>query len=210
MASVPPGFKPGIANLERAWGCSPDLIADAQWSGMDAIDLETLQDFCRTERKLLIFRAPGGNGRDVRGLGLEIRPKPAWMKQKTHGSWIVDGGRFYTSDWDLLSAWQRSGAGYSRYELAADTRQTTEFLKRINRQTAVPAAARRQRRLPGRTGQAEEHRNRQQIHRNRRNGTYRPLRNAGGDESVLRHARAGALAIWVGRSEMQDEGMLLA
>lgn len=138
MASVPPGFKPGIANLERAWGCSPDLIADAQWSGMDAIDLETLQDFCRTERKLLIFRAPGGNGRDVRGLGLEIRPKPAWMKQKTHGSWIVDGGRFYTSDWDLLSAWQRSGAGYSRYELAADTRQTTEFLKRINRQLLFP------------------------------------------------------------------------
>lgn len=138
MAIVPPGFKPGIANLERAWGCSPDLIADAQWSGMDAIDLETLQDFCRAERKLLIFRAPGGNGRDVRGLGLEIRPKPAWMKQKTHGSWIVDGGRFYTSDWDLLSAWQRNGTGYSRYELAADTHQTTEFLKRINRQLLFP------------------------------------------------------------------------
>ncbi|CAL92893.1 hypothetical protein [Azoarcus olearius] len=138
MASVPPGFKPGIANLEKAWGSSPELVGHAQWSGMDAIDLETLQEFCRAERKLLIFRAPGGLGRQVRGLGVEILPKPAAMKQKTHGRWIVQDGRLYTSDWDLLSAWQRTGNGYSRFELGADSRQTAEFLKRINRQLLFP------------------------------------------------------------------------
>jgi hypothetical protein len=138
MATVPPGFRPGIANLEKAWGSSPELVGHAQWSGMDAIDLETLQEFCRAELKLLIFRAPGGLGRQVRGLGLEVRPKPAGIKEKTHGRWIVQDGRFYTSDWDLLSAWQRSQNGYSRFTLAADTRQTADFLKRINRELLFP------------------------------------------------------------------------
>lgn len=138
MASVPPGYRPGIANLEKAWGCSPALIAHAQWSGMDALDLDSLQTFCRDERKLLIFRAPGGSGREVRALGLEIRPKPATMKQKTHGRWIVQDGHFYTSDWDLLSAWQRTGGGYSRYALAAETRQTEAFLQRVNRHLLFP------------------------------------------------------------------------
>lgn len=119
-------------------GCAPDLIAHAVWSGMDAIDLGTLQDFCRAERKLLIFRAPGGIGRELRGLGLEVRPKPASMKQKTHGRWIFHDGHFYTSDWDLLSAWQRHGAGYRRFELAAETKQTVDFLDRINREMLFP------------------------------------------------------------------------
>jgi len=139
MASVLPGFRPGIANLEKAMGCSPELIAAAEWSGMDAIDLETLQDYCRAEGMLLIFRAPGGVGRQVRGLGLEILPKPARMKdQKTGGRWIVDKGRFYTSDWDLLSAWRRSGAGYCKFALAEGTRQTQDFLTRVNLELLFP------------------------------------------------------------------------
>ncbi len=138
MAEVVAGYRPGIANLEKAWGVDPHLVAVAEWSGMDAIDLETLREFSLSRRFLMVFRAPGGAGRAIRALGADVRPKPAEMKEKTQGKWITRGNVFYTSDWDLLSVWRRDGAGYSKFALPASGAQLDNFLKDVNRQMLYP------------------------------------------------------------------------
>lgn len=135
------GFTPfsGMVGVEKAWGSDSYLISIAEKCGINAIDLETLRDFCKERRLLLIVRSPGGAGRNVIGIGgIDIRPKPGSMKEKTGGRWIVRDGVYYVSDYDLLSVWQRSGAGYTKVPLGEGDARTAAFLKAINRELVMP------------------------------------------------------------------------
>lgn len=140
MATVK-GFSPfsGMAGVEKAWGSDAYLIAIAEKCGINAIDLETLRDFAKAQRLLLIIRSPGGAGRNIVGIGgIDIRPKPAAIKDKTGGRWIARDGVFYVSDYDLLSVWRRAGSGYAKVALGEGDPRTDQFLKAINQGMVMP------------------------------------------------------------------------
>lgn len=130
----------GMAGVEQAWGSDSYLVAIAEQSGMNAIDLETLRDFCKEHGLLLVIRSPGGIGRNIMGMGgVPIRPKPASIKnEKTGGKWIKKDGTYFISDYDLLSVWRRAGDGFVKVPLCEDDPRTDEFLKKINREMVMP------------------------------------------------------------------------
>jgi len=129
----------GMVGVEKAWGCSEFLIRIAEKSGMNAVDLETLIELCQKERLVLVVRAPGGAGRRIVGIGgVDIRPKPATMKDKTGGRWLKHGDTLYVSDYDLLSVWQRNGDHLDKFPLPADDARTDAFLKLANRELVMP------------------------------------------------------------------------
>lgn len=123
-----------MVGVEEAWGCHPYLISIAEKTGLNAVDLETLQEFCMRERMLMIFRSPRGIGRQIVGLGgIDVRPKPSTIHDKTGGRWITRGNTMYVSDYDLLSVWRRAGSGYARFPLPPGDIRTDTFLKAVNK-----------------------------------------------------------------------------
>lgn len=141
MATMRP-FKPfsGMIGVEEAWGSDPYLVAVAQKTGINAIDLETLAELCRQQQFLMIIRSPGGIGRSIVGIGgVPIKPKPASFKtEKTGGKWIKKDGTYYVSDYDLLSVWQLHAGRYAKVPLPDDDWRTEEFLMINNRELVMP------------------------------------------------------------------------
>jgi hypothetical protein len=129
----------GMVGVEEAWGCDTYLISIARQTGINAVDLEALREFCMTERLLMIFRSPQGVGRQIVGIGgIPILPKPAHIHDKTGGKWIKRGDTFFVSDYDVLSVWRRTGHGYAKVPLPPSDARTDAFIKRVSGNLVMP------------------------------------------------------------------------
>jgi len=105
-------------NEWRRAGTSPENIAFARSTGMDARDIATLRLFASQERILIAVRCPKATARAWHGA---FGAKTGATKAKSGDSGLAVGksGRIMVSDYDLMSVWKQAGAGFTRIPVTA-------------------------------------------------------------------------------------------
>jgi hypothetical protein len=94
-----------------------DLILSQQ-SGVDARDVMSLRKFTAEQRLLIIFRCPKPSARAFHGT---LPAKTFATKEKTNQTGTVRSanGVMMVSDYDMMSVWRSTGAGYSKIYISA-------------------------------------------------------------------------------------------
>jgi hypothetical protein len=101
----------------RRQGVPESDIALSRLTGMDAADIGVFRRF--SQRGLLfIVRCPKPTARAHHG---RFQPKPLAVKDKTGSSGLVaqPGGTIMVSDYDLMSVWRKSAAGWEKVFISA-------------------------------------------------------------------------------------------
>jgi len=90
----------------------------AQEAGFNGLDVMNLRKFTREEGLLLVVRCPKRNAAAFIG---DIRAKTWATKEKTNASGTVfdKQGNPTVSDYDMMSLWRQTGAGYQKIFVSA-------------------------------------------------------------------------------------------
>lgn len=107
-------------NREDEWrrlGVAQQDIAFSRLSGIDGRDVQVFREI--TGRGfMIVVRCPKSTSRAWHG---QAAPKPMSIKDKTGTSGVVVvRGRWYVSDYDLMSAWRSSGKGFEKIFMSAE------------------------------------------------------------------------------------------
>jgi hypothetical protein len=94
----------------------PDIVC-SRVTGMDARDIRTFREFSK-RALLFVIRCPKNAARALHGV---FPPKVVAVKEKTGSSALVVSktGRIFVSDYDLMSVWRQSGAGWQKIFISA-------------------------------------------------------------------------------------------
>ncbi len=106
-------------NREAEWrrlGVPERDILFSRESGIDGRDVQAFREVTG-KGFLLVVRCPKTTARAWHG---NLPPKPMAVKSKTGTSGVVVvRDRMYVSDYDLMSAWRRNGAGFEKIFMSA-------------------------------------------------------------------------------------------
>jgi hypothetical protein len=101
----------------RREGVPDALIVLSRHSGMDAADLQVFEAMSRSGW-LIVVRCPKPDARAWHGV---FGPKTGATSAKSGSSGlVVTAGRIMVSDYDLMSVWRRSGAGWDKLFIAPE------------------------------------------------------------------------------------------